>query len=178
MRILIGYASKTGTAKMCAEMLREELKGQGVTVADLNSERPDPCEYDVVILGSSVRFGRARQALRTYLQEHGAELSEMPHALFLCCGFGHEFERYVQNIFDKSLLDNAFAALNFGGLLKLEKAGFWERMLLRWVRSEIRESEISDGEYTPTLPSVLPENISMMASYTRHELVKIKQKQV
>ncbi len=178
MRILIGYASKTGTAKACAEMLCEELKGQDVTVADLDIQRPSPCEYDVVILGSSVRFGRARQSLRTYLQEHGAALCEMPHALFLCCGFGHEFERYVQNIFDKLLLDSAFAALNFGGLLKLERASVAEKMFLRWVRTQIRESEISDGEYTPTLPSVLPENISMMASYTRHELVKIKQKQV
>ena len=178
MRILIGYASKTGTAKACAERLGEELKHQDVTLADLDTRNPNPCEYDVVILGSSVRFGRARQSLRAYLQEHGAELCEKPHALFLCCGFGHEFERYVQKIFDKSLLDSAYAALNFGGLLKLEKAGFWEKMILRWVRSDIRESEINDGEYTPTLPSILPENISMMASHTKRELSRIKQNQV
>ena len=178
MRILIGYASKTGTTKTCVDMLCKELKTQDVTLADLDTQRPNPCEYDVVILGSSVRFGKARQSLCSYLQEHGAELCKMPHALFLCCGFGHEFERYVQKIFDRSLLDTSYATLNFGGYLKLEKAGLLEKTFLRWVRSEIRESEISDGEYTPTLPSILPENISMMASYTKRELVGIKEKQV
>jgi len=54
MRILIGYASKTGTAKICAEMLCEELRGQEVTVADLEREQPSLQEYDVVILGASV----------------------------------------------------------------------------------------------------------------------------
>ncbi len=178
MRILIGYASKTGTAKACAEMLGLGLKNQDVTLADLDTQRPSPCEYDVVILGSSVRFGKARQSLRAYLQEHGAELCKMPHALFLCCGFGHEFERYVQKIFEGTLLDTSFATLNFGGLLKLERAGLAEKMFLRWVRSQIRESEINDGEYTPTLPSILPENISMMASYTKRELSRMKQNQV
>ena len=52
-----------------------------------------------------------------------------------------------------------------------------EQMFLRWVRTQIRESEINDGEYTPTLPSILPENISMLASHTRRELLRIKQNQ-
>ena len=175
MRILIGYASKTGTAKLCAEMLRDELKSQDVTVADLDEMRPSPLEYDVVILGSSVRFGRARQSLRSYLQEYEREIGQMPHGLFLCCGFGHDYERYVQKIYDKKLLESAFCALNFGGLLKLDQTSRMEKLFLRWVRSEIRESEINDGEYTPTLPSILPENIAMMASHTRHALMRIKQ---
>ena len=177
MRILIGYASKTGTAKLCAEMLRDELKGQDVTVADLDDSCPNPLEYDLVVLGSSVRFGRARQSLTSYLQEHEEALCQMPHAFFLCCGFGHDYERYVQKIYSKKLLESAFCAINFGGLLKLDHASRMEKLFLRWVRSEIRESEINDGEYTPTLPSILPENISMMASHARHELMRIKQKQ-
>ncbi len=170
MKILIVYASKTGTAASCAERLREELHGGNVTLADLEQEPPDLAGYDVVVLGSSVRFGKARPRFREYLNEKREELLGIPHGFFLCCGFGHEFERYSEAIFDGELGASAFAMLNFGGLLKLPNAGFFEKLFLRWVRTDIRESEIEDGEYTPTLPGILPENISMMASFVRNQL--------
>ena len=170
MNILIAYASKTGTAADCAKRLKEELSGQNVTLADLERETPDLAGYDVVVLGSSVRFGKARPKFREYLKAKGEELMGMSHGFFLCCGFGHEFERYAEKAFDGELGKTAFATLNFGGLLKLPRASFAEKVFLHWVRSDIRETEIEDGEYTPTLPSVLPENISMMASFVRREM--------
>ena len=176
MKVLIGYASKTGTAKSCAESLQKELRGQTVTVADLERESPELREYDLVILGSSVRFGKARPKFTEYLRSHKGELMEIPHGFFLCCGFGHEFERYEKKIFDAKLLDTAFSSLNFGGVLRLPNASRLERLFLRWVRSDIRNSEIEDGEYTPEMPDVLPENISMMASCVRRELAIIKKR--
>ena len=174
MRILIGYASKTGTAAGCAEMLARELRGQELTVADLTREAPAPDAYDLVILGGSVRFGRLPAALRSYLKNHQKTLEQIPHGLFLCCGLGHEFEGYAEKCFERGVRESAFALLNFGGVLRLPNASLFERALLRWMRSEILESEIDDEEYTPVLPAVLPENISMMASYVRRELERIK----
>ena len=176
MKILIAYASKTGTVAECAELLKQELNGQDVTVVDLKTEQPEPTAFDLVILGSSVRYGKARGELRAYLQAKRESLLRVPHGFFLCCGFGHEFERYAEKTFDEELSVSAFAMLNFGGLLKLKNAGWMERFILNRVRADIRESEIEDGEYTPTLPSILPENISMMASFVRRELSKIKDK--
>ena len=176
MKILIGYTSKTGTAKKCAEQLSRELKGQDVTVADLEQEAPELREYDLVVLGSSVRFGRARPKFYEFLKANKGVLMEIPHGFFLCCGFGHEFERYEAKIFDQKLRDTVFASLNFGGLMRLPNASLFERIVLKWVRTDIRSSEIEDGEYTPTLPDVLPENISMMASHIRRELGLIKGK--
>ena len=176
MKILIAYASKTGTAADCAKRLGEELRGQEITVADLDRETPAPDKYDAVILGSSVRYGKAGKGLRGYLQTYREELRGVSHGLFLCCGFGHEFERYVEKIYDTELRKTAFAVLNFGGVLKLPNASLVERIILNRVRANIRESEIEDGEYTPTLPSILPENISMMASHLRAELSRIKDK--
>ena len=176
MKILIGYASKTGTAKACAERLKAELRRRDVTVADLELETPDLREYDLVVLGSSVRFGRARPKFNEFLKVNRGALMEIPHCFFLCCGFGHEFERYEGKIFESKLRSTAFASLNFGGVLSLQNGGLFERAFLRWARAEIRKSEIEDGEYTPVLPDVLPENISMMASYIRRELGLIKNK--
>ena len=176
MKILIGYASKTGTAKACAERLGEALKGQSVTLADLERDTPDPREYDLVVLGSSVRSGKTRPRFSEYIKANRGVLMEIPHGFFLCCGFGHEFERYEEKNLDEQWRDPAFASLNFGGCLKLPNAGWGEKLFLRWVRSDIRSSEIEDGEYTPTLPEVLPENISMMAANVRRESGSIKKR--
>ena len=176
MKVLIGYASKTGTAKSCAECLSEELKQQDVVLADLECETPDLREYDLVVLGSSVRFGKARPKFNEFLKINKGALMEIPHGFFLCCGFGHEFERYEEKVFDGELRDTSFASLNFGGLLKLPQASWLERFFLRRVREEIRCSEIEDGEYTPVLPDILPENITMMASRVRQEIGAIKDK--
>lgn len=175
MRILVAYASKTGTAKKCAEQLTAKLENQQVNCVDLERESPDPANYDVVVLGSSVRFGKIRPALRRYLQKHGETLQKKPHGLFLCCGFGHDFEGYAKRQFHEGLRETAFAILNFGGFLKLEKPSLWERYYLYRVRVAIRESDFDDYEFTPALPGLLPENINRMASAVREALWELKQ---
>lgn len=94
MKILIAYAGKTGTAAECAEILRGELRGAEVTVADLTVTHPDPDGFDVVIVGGSVRYGKLPKPLRAYLSERQTELEASVHGLFLCCGSGHDFEDY------------------------------------------------------------------------------------
>lgn len=168
--ILIAYSSKTGTAEACAHMLETELKGLRVTVADLDREQPDPSDFDVAVVGGSVRYAKLRSGAASYLRQYERILCEMPHGLFLCCGFGHTFEEYSEKMFSGALRNSAFAVINFGGRLKLEHAGVWEKILLYFVRSSIRESEIENGEYSPELPSILPENIGRMASVLRREL--------
>ena len=68
MKILIGYASKTGTTKSCAERLKAELKRKDTVLVDLELETPDLKDYDLVVLGSSVRFGKARKKFNEYLK--------------------------------------------------------------------------------------------------------------
>lgn len=167
MKALIAYTSKTGTAAECAELLREELHGADVTLADLSVTRPDPRDFDAVIVGGSIRYGKVPKALQSYLQEWQTELEDTLHGLFLCCGAGHGFEEYRDKVFSRRMTERAFAVLNFGGRLKLKKAGLFERILLHTARSRIFENEMELGEYTPTLPDILPENISRMASALR-----------
>lgn len=169
-KILIAYSSKTGTAETCVGILERELKGLHVTVADLDREQPNAGDYDLIVFGSSVRFGKLRPSAKRFLREQESALLERPHGLFLCCGFGHEFEEYSEKLFPAPLRASAFAVLNFGGKLKLERASLAEKILLHHIRSSIRESEIEDGEYTPTLPGILPENVSRMASMLRNAL--------
>lgn len=168
--VLIAYSSKTGTVETCVRMLEAELKGLQVTLADLDKETPDISAFDIIVFGSSIRFGKLRPSAARFLKVYADRMAEKPHGLFLCCGYGHEFEEYSKRLFPQELRASAFAVLSFGGKLKLERASIPEKLFLHHVRSAILESEIDDGEFTPTLPGILPENISMMASALRRTL--------
>ena len=170
IKLLIAHAGKTGTTKTCVEILKSHLKGLAITEVDLNEADADPSEFDYAIVGGSVRFAKPHRALLTFLERHGDALASVPHGLFLCCGFGHDFEEYSERYFSSKLRESAFSVMSFGGSLKLKNASIWEKILLHMIRSHIAESEIDDGEYTPTMPGILPENISMMASRLRTQI--------
>ncbi len=167
MKILVAYASKTGTAKECAEMLGKELRGVDVVLSDLADPQPDISDFDAVVVGSSIRYGKIRREAREFLTVNHDKILQKPHGLFLCLGSGHGFEDYVGRVFPTDLCDSAVAVLPFGGRLRLKNANLFERILLHTVRSKIRENEMDVGEYTPTLPDILPENISRMAALIR-----------
>ena len=46
MKILIAYASKSGTAKEAAELLAADLQNHTVTVADIEKTDPVPGDFD------------------------------------------------------------------------------------------------------------------------------------
>lgn len=171
-RILIAYATETGTARECAQKLAESLRGTDVTLADLRDGFPDPAEYDLSVIGSSIRFGKLCRPMRAYLKAYGEALCKVPHAVFLCCAIGHAFEEYCEREFPPSLLRSAVAVMTFGGVLKKEQNNLRDRIIVRMMRSKIAESEFEDGEYTPVLPGILPENIGKMATYLREEIAK------
>jgi hypothetical protein len=80
------------------------------------------------------------------------------------------YEYYRDVLFPKDLLNSAEEILYFGGTLRLDGHSFWERRVIRSIRAHIMESEIDDGEYTPSLPGILPENIDRTATYVREEI--------
>ena len=169
MKVLIAYAGRHGTTRACVERLCAALKHKDVFMVDLEQETPRAEEYDLCIVGASVRFGRLQKAARIFLKEQEEALLKQPLGLFFCCGLPHEAEYYREVLFSKTLRQHAFECLYFGGSLRYEGLPFWERMLIRSIRSAIRESEIEDGEYTPSLPGILPEQIDRMAIEIRRE---------
>lgn len=54
VKTLIAYASKTGTARSCAERLAAYFPD--CVLADLMQTSPNPAAYDIVIIGGGVRF--------------------------------------------------------------------------------------------------------------------------
>lgn len=170
MSILIAYSSKHGDTKECVTRLSKALGELSHTLCNLDKETPSIEEYDVVILGSPVYFGNLRPSVRKFIKEHQEKLTEKKLGLFLVGGLAHEAEFYQDALFPKELREKAFQRIYFGGTLTKTGRSFWERMLIRSMRSSIMESEMEEGEYTMTLPGILPENIDRMATFIREQL--------
>ena len=174
MKILIAYASKNGTAASCAELLKSKLSNLDVTVVDLAKNMPDPADYDMIISGGSVRFGKLLSPLTRFWETHKQTLLEKPLGLFFCCGNAHDYEYYHDTLLPADLRAVAFQSLYFGGSLRRDGLPFFDKLIISSLRSSIIESEIEDGEFTPALPSILPENVERMATYIRMELSKLR----
>lgn len=170
MKLLIVYASVTGTTKESAKKLASELAPLSPTLISLTEEIPDASAYDIVLFGSCIRFGRLHPAARRFLAAEQKHLAACRLGIFFCCAFAADFDRYYEKCIPAELRANAFAHLNFGGSLRNGNQRLLDRLLMRAMRSYLVESEIEDGEYSPTLPSPLPENIGVMASYVREQI--------
>lgn len=82
--ILILFASSYGHTRKIAWAIDRELRHRGHTVdlLDVRMDDPSPTEYDAVVIGSRVRFGRHAPAIRRYVERHRAELDEVASAFF------------------------------------------------------------------------------------------------
>ncbi|WP_291417161.1 flavodoxin domain-containing protein [Actinophytocola sp.] len=67
-RVLVAHASTGGSTKAVAEFVATWLRIQGLQV-DLRGldERPDPGDYDAVVLGSAVRNGALLPAAEDFV---------------------------------------------------------------------------------------------------------------
>ena len=172
-KILIAYASANGMTRECAERLARELQGTTVSLCDLSQKKPKESEYDVLLIGSSVRRGKLLPSAREFLKTIATENDERPIGVFLCCGFPDRFEEYKERLIPKAIRKRAFLISDFGGTLNPAGKPFWDRLWLFFARSSVVESEIEDGEYTPTLPGMIPESIGQMASFAKDQILKL-----
>lgn len=85
-KILITYATYTGSAETVADLVSSNLAGKGVsTVVMPMTEVKDLTGYDAVIAGSAIHGGRWLPEAFDFLELHKAELNSKPFAAFLVC---------------------------------------------------------------------------------------------
>lgn len=169
MKILIVYASVTGTTTECVRLLRHFLRRRKPTVVDLEKDVPDPSDYDTVIVGGPVRHAKLHPAVVNYLERYGEVLKTKKTGYFIVCGFADEAEEQIEKCIPKELRASAFDAVSFGGTLDVSKQKrFRDKLYVRFMRNTITDTgdgdATEDGEFTRVLPTVNPETISRFAS--------------
>jgi menaquinone-dependent protoporphyrinogen IX oxidase len=101
-RVLVVLASLSDNAARVASIVAESLANDwlAVEIAELSAQSMPPLEdYDGVLIGAQVRFGRHARAAIDYIREHRQALAAMP-AFFYSVGGHGVFDRdgYVQRM--------------------------------------------------------------------------------
>lgn len=85
-KILVTYASWTGSTAEVAEAIGQELKAANVTVDVLPIKKAtDMSAYKAVVVGMAVRMGKVHSDAVDFLEKHQEVLSQMPVAYFVVC---------------------------------------------------------------------------------------------
>jgi len=83
MNVAVVYASKYGSTEGIAEFIAERLRKQGLEAEALSVDsRPDPGQYDAVVLGSAVYLGRWMKEAAAFAEQNRAALASRPVWLF------------------------------------------------------------------------------------------------
>ena len=82
MKVLIVYATRTGTTERAARMLAGHFPG--AHLCDLREENPDPSGYDIILFGSGIYFGRILKPLKIWLNEYWEVIRPKIKGVFIC----------------------------------------------------------------------------------------------
>lgn len=169
MRIAIVYATCGGTTRECARLLGEELKNHSVELIDMSVSTPNLGEYDTVIVGFSVRFGKPMKKARRFLKENAEQLKNVRAAYFICCGFVDCFEEYAERGIPAALRERAVDIACLGGSLDPDKFKGFDRLIVKAVRNEILGGgDNGDERKDMSLPTIMEANITQFADKIRN----------
>ena len=164
MKILIIYATKNGIAKRSAEFLAKELsQSNEIAIYNINDAPPPPDDFDVVVLGGSIRMTKLNKKLKKYLKTHSEAISNMPSAFFFCCGIIRDLEDYKTTELPPKI-NFSLGIECFGGELKPDKLKGTDKWVVKIMRQHILTQDPDLSNSTDlVLPEFMPENISTLA---------------
>lgn len=154
MKSVICYASKTGTTKKAAEMLKEQISD--AVLCDLEKEKINVADYDCVIVGGSIRMGQIHKAAKKFVTDHMSELMEKKCAFFICNGFADQAETFLVQNFGQELLSHSICASSFGGELDVMNLKGMDKFIAKAVTNSMKDN-------SQAIPKLLPENIKQFA---------------
>ena len=169
MNILIIYSSHGGVTKRCVDILKGHLEEHN-TVELINAreeEMPSPENYDVVVVGSSIRLGSMERKIKKYVRAHKEKLLDMPFAVFFCCGRTKRFAEYVETQLPRRVVPSLGYHL-FGGELKPERVKGFDKIFVMGMRNAIKSQDFEEDDSNhDDLPEIIPENILLLAKDIR-----------
>lgn len=137
MKILIVYATKSGTTEDCAKEIKKELN-QDVDLINLNSKYVNNINnYDVIIIGTPIYAGNINSKVKSFCTRNIEKLKSK-NLYFYTCGLSTDEEafKYLSNSISKELIDKSKKISHFGGELRPEKLGIF----LGFIASKMLES--------------------------------------
>ena len=101
-RVVIVLANMHDDAAHVAGRLAEDLAGDGLTVelADIGTRPPPPlADYDGIVVGARMRFGRHPRSIVDFVRSHREELESMPASFYSVGGHAaYDRDGYVTRL--------------------------------------------------------------------------------
>ena len=173
MKLLIAYVSRNGASRYCAELLARGLNEKAETeLVDLEKKLPELNGYDAAVIGGPVRMGRFPKTLRKYLKTNTKKLSEMPCAVFFCCGLARLADEYRETLIPRKL-ELSLGIHHFGGELKPKKVKGLDKLWVSHLRDSVKSYDFEDSDYSEVnLPELIPENVILLSEIIKKEAYK------
>lgn len=170
MKILIAYASRSGTTASCAQLLSDQLTQRGAHEVELcNLDRGGSptltlAEYDFVALGSPVRYGKLLPAVRSFMDKNASVLRSLRAGYFICCGYTDSAPEYLHKLIPPELAHTAVTVASFGGVVNVAKLRGLDRLMARMMIGAITDAGEEEGLVKVAhLPEINPDSISRFA---------------
>ena len=132
MKTVILFATKYGSVRKAAELLKEKLNGQTILVDVAKEPVPSLDEYDTVILGGSAYMGRIQKKLSAYIQNNLDTLLKKRIGVFLCAGATESEQqgKELKDAYPSGLYDRALARGVLGYGYDFDKMRFFDRFIV------------------------------------------------
>ncbi len=142
-KVLVAYASKSGTTIDVAHAVAEALREQGLVVDVRHVSKLNHLEgYQAVVVGSGVRAGHWLPAAVHFVEEHQEALRQMPVAFFTVCMTMTEDtpeNREIVEGYTAALqeLVNPVSIGLFAGRLEMDRLSTVERLIVRIMHAPL-----------------------------------------
>lgn len=143
--LLVAYGTGEGQTAKVAEHIGETLRDRGhdADVADLADGDPSVAEYDAVLVGSSIHYGKHGKRVRQFVRDNVDALAARPTAFFQLSlasatdtdDAAAETAGYVEAFIDATGWHPDRIA-TFGGALRYSEYGFLKRLMMRRITRE------------------------------------------
>lgn len=140
--ILLIYSTVDGHTREIADRLRArwEAAGQDVTLVSLDDDPAvDPGDFERVVIGASIRYGKHRPNVAAYVNRHAEALQRRPAAFFSVSLVARKPNRdrldtnpYVRRFLDTIRWQPDLVEV-FAGKLDYPRYGFWDRQMIRLI---------------------------------------------
>ena len=166
MKALLVYGTRYGATADTSEIIADVLRQKGFEVRVVDAKKgkvQSISEFELVIVGSGIKFGRWTKEPERFLGKFQKELSKKKVALFVCCGStnplteGEEKTKEKEDAKRKYLEDkavqynlNPIALGFFGGIYDFNKMSWFLRKTMSGLKLKLEEAgfkETKSGVY-------------------------------
>ena len=142
MRVLLLYSTVDGHTREISERIAQTLNGMDCDVQMVSFDAgpvPAPVGFDRIVIGASIRYGRHRDNVVEYINDHARQLGATPAAFFSVNLVARKPNRrevsnnpYVKR-FLRLIRWQPDEVAVFAGKLDYPRYGFWDRLMIRLI---------------------------------------------